>query len=125
MANQSFQTFGEENVGELLIILLATLANLEFSWVKYWRMMYSSPNSPKFSPARILRYTVSKILIRIIPTNFGMILVVILYEFHTLQYINTHKPILSDLALLPGPALLLTGPGPRIDYATETDYRCF
>ena len=35
-----------------------SLANLEFGWVKYWRMMYSSPNSPKFSPARILRYMV-------------------------------------------------------------------
>ena len=58
LANRSFQTFGEENVSELLIILLATLANLEFGWVKYWRMMYSSPNSPKFSPARVLRYTV-------------------------------------------------------------------
>ena len=26
-----------------------------FDWVKYWRMAF---NSPKFSPARILRYTV-------------------------------------------------------------------
>ena len=57
LANRSFQIFGEENVGKLLIILLAILANLEFGWVKYWRMMYSSPNLPKFSPARILCYT--------------------------------------------------------------------
>ena len=27
----------------------------KFGWVKYWQMIY---NSPKFSPARILRYTV-------------------------------------------------------------------
>ena len=69
LANRSFQTFGDENVGELLIILLATLANLEFGWVKYWRMMYSSPNSPKFSPARILRYTVYCYCITVLNKN--------------------------------------------------------
>ena len=30
----------------------------DFGGVKYWRMRFSSPNSPKFSSARILRYTV-------------------------------------------------------------------
>jgi len=30
----------------------------KFGWVKYWRMTFNSPNSPKFSPATILRYTV-------------------------------------------------------------------
>jgi len=27
-------------------------------WVKYWQMTFNSPNSPKFSPATILLYTV-------------------------------------------------------------------
>jgi len=30
----------------------------KFGWVKYWRMTFTSPNSPKFSPATIFRYTV-------------------------------------------------------------------
>ena len=30
--------------------LLATLVNLEFGWVKYWRMAFILPNSPKLSP---------------------------------------------------------------------------
>jgi len=30
----------------------------KFGWVKYWQMTFNSPNLPKFSPARILRYTV-------------------------------------------------------------------
>jgi len=30
----------------------------KFGWVKYWRMTFNSPNSPNFSPATILRYTV-------------------------------------------------------------------
>ena len=29
-----------------------------FSWVKYWQMAFNSPNSPKYSPTRILRYMV-------------------------------------------------------------------
>ena len=38
-----------------LIANIATLVNLEFGGVKYWRMVFGSP---KFSPAKILRYTV-------------------------------------------------------------------
>ena len=45
-----------ENVGEFTI---ATLVNLEFGWVKYWRMVLCSPNPPKFSPAKMLHYTVA------------------------------------------------------------------
>ena len=30
----------------------------KFGWVKLWRIALDSPNSPKFSPATILRYTV-------------------------------------------------------------------
>ena len=30
----------------------------KFGWIKYWQMTFNSPNSPKFSPATILRYTV-------------------------------------------------------------------
>ena len=55
MANQSFQSFGEKNVGEFII---ANINYLKFGWVKYWRMTFVSPNSPKFSPTRILHYTV-------------------------------------------------------------------
>jgi len=29
----------------------------KFGWVKYWRMTFNLPNSPKFSPATILHYT--------------------------------------------------------------------
>ena len=46
------------NVGEFTIVNIATLVNLEFGGVKYWRMVFGSPNKPKFSPAKILRYTV-------------------------------------------------------------------
>ena len=54
LANRSLQSFGKENVGEYLQQLtLATLVNLEFGWVKYWRMVFAPPNSPKFSPAKI------------------------------------------------------------------------
>jgi len=30
----------------------------KFGWVKYWQMAFNLPNSPKFSPATILHYTV-------------------------------------------------------------------
>jgi len=30
----------------------------KFGWVKYWPMTFNLPNSPKFSPATILHYTV-------------------------------------------------------------------
>ena len=88
LANRSFQTFGEENVGELLMILSATLANLEFGWVKYWRMMYSSPNSPKFSPARILRYTVYPLYVLVMYDNdFTTILIIMVFMS---RYDNYH-----------------------------------
>ena len=44
-------SFGEENVGKFTI---ATLVNLEFGWVKYWRLEGVLPNLPKISPAKIL-----------------------------------------------------------------------
>ena len=58
MVNQSFQSFGEENIGEFTIANVSYF--MEFGWViiKYWRMTFVSPNSPKFSPAKILCYTV-------------------------------------------------------------------
>ena len=34
----------------------------KIGWVKYWQMIYNSPNSPKFSPTRILRYMVLSFL---------------------------------------------------------------
>ena len=40
-----------------------------FGWVKYWRIAFNSTNSPKFSPARILRYTVINLLNIIILYN--------------------------------------------------------
>jgi len=33
----------------------------KFGWVKYWQMTFNSPNSSKFSPTTILRYTVCKL----------------------------------------------------------------
>ena len=50
-----FRVLARENVGEFTIANIATLVNLEFGGVKYWRMVFDSPNSPKFSPAKILR----------------------------------------------------------------------
>ena len=63
LANQSFQSFGRGNVGEFTIANIATLVNLEFDGVKYWRMVFGSPNSPKFSPTKILHYTVRALLL--------------------------------------------------------------
>ena len=54
LENQSFQSFGEENIGKFTKAKLVTLV----IWVKYWQMMFISPNSPKFSLAKILCYTV-------------------------------------------------------------------
>ena len=48
----------EENVGEFTIANIATLVNLEFGGVKYRRMVFGLPNSPEFSPTKILHYTV-------------------------------------------------------------------
>ena len=47
-----------ENVGEFTIANIATLVNLEFGGVKYWRMVFGSPNPPIFSSAKKLPYTV-------------------------------------------------------------------
>ena len=55
LANQSFWSFGKEDVGEFTI---ATLVNLEFGRVKYWRMTFILPNSLKSSPPKLLHYTV-------------------------------------------------------------------
>ena len=61
MANRSFQILGKENVGKF------TNANIGYFsdsgiWLgfffKYWQMIFVLPNSPKFSPARILYYMV-------------------------------------------------------------------
>ena len=52
LANRSFQSFGVENVGEFTIANIATLVNLEFGGVKYWRMVFGSPNPPIFSSAK-------------------------------------------------------------------------
>ena len=38
---------------------IATLENLEFRWVKFWQMTFVLPNLLKFSPARILHYTIA------------------------------------------------------------------
>ena len=35
LANRSFQSFGEENVGKFTMANIATLVNLEFGGVKY------------------------------------------------------------------------------------------
>ena len=41
-----------ENVGKFTIANIATLVNLEFGGVKYWRMVFGSPNPPIFSSAK-------------------------------------------------------------------------
>ena len=53
-----FRVLVGENVGEFAIANIATLVNLEFGEVKYWRMVFGSPNPPIFSSAKKLRYTV-------------------------------------------------------------------
>ena len=39
-----FRVLVGENVGEFTIANIATLVNLEFGRVKYWRMVFGSPN---------------------------------------------------------------------------------
>ena len=39
-----FRVLVGENVGEFTIANIATLVNLEFGVVKYWRMVFGSPN---------------------------------------------------------------------------------
>ena len=55
LANRSFQNFGEGNVGEFTIANIAVWNLVGFL---YWRMVFDSSNSPKFSPTKILRYMV-------------------------------------------------------------------
>ena len=47
-----FRVLVGENVGEFTIANIATLVNLEFGGVKYWRMVFGSPNPPIFSSAK-------------------------------------------------------------------------
>ena len=62
--NPLFQSFGEENVCEFTIANVSYfIVNLEFGTVKYWQMMFISPNLPKFSPTKILCYTVAMWLV--------------------------------------------------------------
>ena len=53
-----FRVLVGENVGEFTIANIATLVNLEFGGVKYWRMVFGLPNPPIVSSAKKLRYTV-------------------------------------------------------------------
>ena len=39
-----FRVLAGENVGEFTIANIATLVNLEFGGVKYWRMVFGLPN---------------------------------------------------------------------------------
>ena len=47
-----FRVLVGENVGEFTIANIATLVNLEFGGVKYWRMVFGLPNPPIFSSAK-------------------------------------------------------------------------
>ena len=47
-----FRVLVGENVGEFTIANIATLVNLEFGGVKYWRMVFGSLNPPIFSSAK-------------------------------------------------------------------------
>ena len=47
-----FRVLVRENVGEFTIANIATLVNLEFGGVKYWRMVFGLPNPPIFSSAK-------------------------------------------------------------------------
>ena len=59
MASQSFHEFWWGKCWQIYnSYTLATLVNLEFGWVKYWRMAFVLLNSLKFSPTKILHYTV-------------------------------------------------------------------
>ena len=39
---------------------LSAVFKCKFGWVKLWRIASDSPNSPKFSPATVLHYTVPR-----------------------------------------------------------------
>ena len=39
-----FRVLAGENVDEFTIANIATLVNLEFAGIKYWRMVFGSPN---------------------------------------------------------------------------------
>ena len=57
LTNPSFQSFGEENAGEFTIANISYFSEFGFGWVKYWQMTFVLPNSPTFSPTKILHYT--------------------------------------------------------------------
>ena len=40
---------------------LALLFKVEFWRVNFWRLLVSPPNPPKYSPTKILRYTVTRL----------------------------------------------------------------
>ena len=45
----------------LVYLYIKHLATYNFGWVKYWRMTFVLPNSPKFSPTKTLHHTVAEI----------------------------------------------------------------
>ena len=47
-----FRVLVGENVGKFTIANIATLVNLEFGGVKYWRMVFGTPNPLIFSSAK-------------------------------------------------------------------------
>ena len=55
--NDRFRVLVRKMLANLQQLTLDTLVNLEFGWVKYWRMTFVLP---KFSPTKILRYTVCR-----------------------------------------------------------------
>ena len=69
----------------LQYLTLATLVNLEFGWVKYWQMAFRSPNSSKFSLAKIFCYMV--FVNSVIFKSFQYFISLIL-DSHTLVYIQ-------------------------------------
>ena len=58
LANRLFQSFGEEIVGEFTIANISCFSESGFWLDKTLANVVSFPNSPKFSPARILHYTI-------------------------------------------------------------------
>ena len=47
-----FRVLARKMLANLQQLMLAALVNLEFGWVKYWRMTFVLPNSPKFAPPK-------------------------------------------------------------------------
>ena len=46
LANWSFQSFDEENIGQFTMDNISYFSKLEFAWIKYWWMTFISPNLP-------------------------------------------------------------------------------